>query len=454
MTIRRALTVFTVLLFIEDAGTTYAEHWLSPFGWLHFNFFFLKMPHLIRPFDHILLVCLLLANGRADGKGPRVQPMRSTLLLSVGTIVAWFALGLSRGGDLRFGCWQIYILLSGVLFAFTIAAAFRTPQHYAMLAKGLVIAAAYRAVMCWFFYFLYVRPMAIPLPEYITSHDDSVLWVVALLILGLRMMRTSSLGERFGASLLMLLLLGAIQFNTRRLAWVSLAMGLVVFFVLMPPGRTRRRSMRVLMVLAPVVTLYVAVGWGRTERIFKPLAALSSVTTTGGQEDLSTKSRDVENLGLIHTAQGNGWSIGTGWGIQYTPVSMRFALGQYFELWRYIPHNSILGLFAFMGAAGYCGYWLAFPTAMFLNARLAKLARSEAARDVGLIGAIQMVVCVNQYFGDMGTFSYKVVYIMSASFAIALRMPILSGVWPAGVKVVREAPPQQEARAPENAWQS
>jgi hypothetical protein len=46
-----------------------------------------------------------------------------------------------------------------------------------------------------------------------------------------------------------------------------------------------------------------------------------------------------------------------------------------------------------------------------------------------------MVVCVNQYFGDMGMFSYKVVYVMSTSFAIALRTPILAGAWPGGAKV-------------------
>jgi hypothetical protein len=381
--------------------------------------------------------------------------MRQTLLLSVGTTFFWFVLGLARGGNLRFGCWQVYILLSGVLFAFTIAAAFRTPQHYAMLAKGLLLAAAYRATMCWLFYFLYVRPMVIPLPEYITSHDDSVLWVVAILILGLRIMRTSRMSERIGCMLFILLLLGAIQFNTRRLAWVSLAFGLVVFFLLMPPGRARRRAMRALRVLVPIAGIYVAVGWGRPERIFKPLAALSSVSTTGGTEDPSTKSRDVENLGLIHTAQSNGWLIGTGWGHEYQPVSMKFNIGNYFELWRYIPHNSILGILAFTGAIGFCGYWLAYPTAMFLNARMAKLAKSEAARDVGLIAAINMVVCVNQYFGDMGTFSYKVVYVMSTSFAIALRMPILSGVWAeAGSRLARKAPSQQEARVQQDAWQS
>jgi hypothetical protein len=450
------LSIVTFLLFVEDSESTYARHWISPFGWLH-EFFFMKLPHRVRPFDHIAVICLLIALSGVDGKGPRVAPMRQTLLLSAGTVLTWFALGLARGGDITSACWQIYIPMSGVLFAFMIAAAFKTPRDFVMLAKVLLCAAAYRAVMCWIFYFSYVRARVIAIPEYITTHDDSVVWVVAMLILILRFYVSKSTLERIGCVLFMALLAGAIQFNTRRLAWVSLAMGLVVFFVLLPQGKSKRKATKMLLLAAPGLAIYFIVGWGRTERIFKPLQAFYTITTN---EDASTKSRNVENLGLIHTAS-SGWLAGTGWGHQYIPVSNKYDLSQYFALWRYIPHNSVLGLFAFMGALGFFGYWLAFPTAMFLNARLARLGTSALARQVGLIGAVQMVVCVNQYFGDMGIFSYKVVYVMSTSFAIALRLPILAGAWPSPVRSRAKAKLEQPATASASAnarergaWQS
>lgn len=424
------LSIVTFLLFVEDSESTYARYWVAPFGWAH-EFFFFKMPHRIRPFDHIAVVCLLLALGKPDGKGPRVQPMKKTLLLAAGTIVVWFVLGLARGGDLTSACWQTYIPLSGVLFAFMVAAVFKTPKDFAMLGKALLWAAFYRAVMCWVFYFQFVRTAAIPLPEYITTHDDSVVWVVAMLILIQRLFVTKSTRDRIGCVLFLGLLAGAVQFNTRRLAWVSLAMGLIVFYFLMPTGSAKRRMNRALLTLMPIVGLYIAVGWGRTERVFKPLQSFYTITS---QEDSSTKSRNVENLGLIHTASTSPL-MGTGWGHEYYIVSNKYDLGGWFKLWRYIPHNSVLGLFAFMGMLGFYGYWLAFPTGMFLNARVAKLGNAPLARQLGVIGAVQMVVCVNQYFGDMGMFSYKVVYVMSTSFAIALRTPILAGAWPSGARV-------------------
>jgi hypothetical protein len=420
---RWILVVSLFFLFTDDAVTLYADKWSGLFGWTHV-IFFADIPYKIRPFDHILVLCMFLEARKAGGVKTQVPQMRAALLLCAATTVVWFAFGLAHGGDFRAACWQIYLMLSGVFFAFCISAIFRTPQHYAMLAKMLLAAAAYRAVMCWSFYFAYVRPNIIPLPGHITSHDDSVLWVVAMLILILRFIETPKIVERIKITLFLLLLAGAIQFNTRRLAWVSLAMGIAVLVALLPPGKAKRRVTRWTLMAAPLLLLYVVVGWGREERIFKPLSAFASVST---QEDASTKARNVENLGLIATANASGRYMGTGWGHKYIELSSKYSIADLFELWPYVPHNSILGLLAYTGILGFCGYWLVFPTAMFFNARLAKTAQSQPAHQVALIGAAQMIVCANQFYGDMGIFSYKVTYILFGSYAIALRLPLSEG---------------------------
>ena len=456
MTLRRLLAFFTCLLFVEENDQcVYATSWISPFGWAH-NLFYFKPPYQIRPYDHLLVACLILGIRKADGRGPRVQPMKSMLLVSLATIIVWLGYGLARGGDFRFGCWQIYVPLSAVLYAFTIAAVFKTPEHYAMLAKALLVAAAYRAFMCIAYYFVCIRTGRVKVTEYLTSHDDSVLWVMAIIILFVRILRTKSQGEKFGAFAFIGVLLAAIQYNARRLAWVDLVMGLVVLFLLLPPGKAKRRVVRGLFYVVPILGTYVALGWGHTDGIFKPLAAFSSITTT---EDESTKSRNYENLGLISTSKNSGWLIGGGWGHEYTPLSMKYDLSKGFELWRYVPHNSILGILAFTGVLGYAWYMLTYPTAMFLNARVARMGNTQAVRDLGLIGAVQMIVCVNQYFGDMGFFQYKVVYVLATSYAIALRQPVLCGAWPAGrVSAPRKLevpqPAGRELPPRETTWQS
>ncbi|MGH7271899.1 MAG: hypothetical protein ACREJ3_15830, partial [Polyangiaceae bacterium] len=148
------------------------------------------------------------------------------------------------------------------------------------------------------------------------------------------------------------------------------------------------------------------------------------------EEDNSTKARNCENLSLIATARASSLAVGTGWGHKYLCLTNKYSIAAEFELWPYIPHNSILGLFAYTGILGFAGFWLAIPTAVFFNARVARLGSTRGLRDAGVIGAAQMIVCTNQLYGDMGSFSPATLYVLAVSYAIALRLPAVAGVWP------------------------
>jgi hypothetical protein len=248
---------------------------------------------------------------------------------------------------------------------------------------------------------------------------------------------------------LVLFYLGAIQFNSRRIAWVSLAMALAIFYVLMPPGRAKRSVNRGARILGPIILLYVVVGWGRANPIFLPLRSLSTVST---QEDGSTLARNAENLGLIATASYTNILVGAGWGRPYVFLTLKYDISG-FELWRYVPHNSILGVLAFTGILGFCGFWLVIPTGVFLNARTARLATAPRYRAIALVGACEMIVACNQLYGDMGLFTLVAMYTLGISYGIAMRLPLLAGTW-ANVPAPRRAPagaPRNPGRQPSQA---
>ena len=69
------------------------------------------------------------------------------------------------------------------------------------------------------------------------------------------------------------------------------------------------------------------------------------------------------------------------------------------------------------------------PTAAFFLARTARLGNDVKARTAGMIGAAQILVCANQLYGDMGIFSLITMYVLGSSFAMALRLPTVAGVW-------------------------
>lgn len=421
--VKRLVQLTLFLAFTIDKDTAYSWHITAPLAWLYS---YLLDPSVIkiRTFDIIMLGVLVAAPGRKA----YAAPTKHSLLLVLATTVLWFVYGVVMSGDSRSASWQTYRILSMVIVAFAVAATHRTSADFRGLAKWLIAAAAYRAVMCWISYFTWGRDTVGDSGAFLTSHDDTIGWVVGILILVVHIFERRSLKRTVFDGLLILFFLGAIQWNSRRLAWVSFAMGLVIAYLLFPPGKAKRRVNRVVTYVVPILILYVVVGWGRSNRIFLPLRSLSTVST---QEDASTLARNAENLGLILTANSSHFAIGTGWGHRYFPVSMKYDISSSFELWPYVPHNSILGLLAFTGALGFAGFWLAIPTSVFLNARVARLSPDVAARGVGIIGAAQLIVCVNQLYADMGLFDVKPMYVMAVSYAIALRLPVVVGVWPA-----------------------
>jgi hypothetical protein len=358
--------------------------------------------------------------------GALAQPMKNALWVMLAGTLLCFTWGLFHGGDFRHASWQTYLIFSSVLLAFTVAATFRTAADFVGLGKWLIAVALYRGLMCWISYFTWGRVTLGESGAYLTNHDDTIAWVVAIMALVVNAMDRRSASITLRNLALILFFVGAIQFNSRRLAWLSLAMGLGAMYFIIPPGKAKRRVNRALRIVAPLGLLYVVVGWGRASPIFLPLRSLASVST---KEDASTLARNAENLGLIATANSWGLGLGSGWGKPYICLTTKYDISGVFELWQYVPHNSILALLAFTGVVGSAVFWTTVATSVFLNVRIARLSGDPVARSVALIGAAQVVVCGNQLYGDMGIFFFKPMYFLAISYAIALRLPRVAGVW-------------------------
>lgn len=423
---RRFLNVLLFLVLVNEGtdNCIYGKHMFAPFHWVHTVLF--DPIFAVRPLDAILVFVLAYASLRGKKHAGMVSPMRRALFIAVGAVVLALVYGLARGGDARAAGWQSYLMFTTVLATFTFAAVNTTAEHYVAILRMEVVASVYRAAMGMIFYAFYVRNGTVfPNPGYVTSHEDSVLWTISIGFLLVQTVQTPSAKVRWLAGVIVPFLLIAVQLNNRRLAWISLGGELLALYVMIPPSVVKRRVKRAAAILVPVLALYAAVGWGKTEGIFRPLQAFQSVSSA---EDNSTKARIVENLGLIATANQSSWLMGTGWGHKYVEISDRYQIYM-FELWPYVPHNGVLGLLAYTGLVGFFGYWMTLPIAVFLHARTAKSAARPIDRMIGLVGVMQIVACANQWYGDMGYFQVESMYVLATCFAAALRIPIRSGVW-------------------------
>lgn len=431
---RRFVQILLFLIWVDDADAMYAEYIWAPFRWVENT---LIKPLNARPIDGLMLLVLVYAVAKSAFKVATVRPMKRTIFGAIGVTLLAGLYGLSTGGNLRAAGWQMYLPFSTILVAFAIAATHQTAEHFVGLLKAFVAAGIVHAVLGIVFHLLYIRPGRIfPYPEYDTTHYDTVIWTASVGLLVLLSLRFPSPRNRLLAAVVVPLLLVAIQFNRRRLAYVTLIADLLALYFVLPASRVKRTVQRVALGLLPVVLLYVVIGWGRPEGIFRPLRSFQTVSV---EEDSSTKARDMENLGLIATATKYGWVMGSGWGQRYVEVSSRYNIYG-FELWPYVPHNSVLGLFAYTGYVGFTGFWMIFPMSAFFLARAARQAKRPIDQYMSTVGLMQLVSCANVWYGDMGSFSIVTMYTLSTSLAMALRLPIASGVWSNGGAVRRAAP--------------
>src|SRR5262249_13426108 len=157
---------------------------------------------------------------------------------------------------------------------------------------------------------------------YMTNHDDSLLFVTAIVIIGSWALLRQGRRARFVAIFVSLYLSNAIVLNNRRIAWLELVMAMVAIYVLIGAGPLRQRINRWLIAAVPFLLVYIVVGWGREGALFQPIQALSS---TGSNYDASSLARQEENRNILYTMSVTGNPLlGTGWGVPYQKLTNRY----------------------------------------------------------------------------------------------------------------------------------
>ena len=417
---RIAFILVWLALVPEVEGAIFAGKWETPLTWVGTAIF---EPSVIKITLWDLAVILTLAWALLEKKAlqGRVRAVITSMTVSLAAIgVAW-AWGVAHGGDVRQTMWQLHTFVMMFVVAHLLIATCRSYAHFRALGRVIVAAALYRAGVLLYFYETVVKSWS-ERPQTLTTHADSALFVCAILVLGawaLEKRSVRAIAWALGASIPIGL---AIYYNNRRLAWLSLLVGVVVAYILLPKSRTKRQLNRLMLAITPVLALYVWIGWGRTSGIFKPVASIA--TMMGKTEDASSATRDIENYNLLQTLKSSPL-FGLGFGHEYHEISVAYSIKDEFSQYRFIPHNSVLGLLAFAGLLGFAGIWQVFVVCTYFLAREHRLSDLPVARAAALAAIVGFVVVVLQMWGDMGLVTLPVEVLAATCMAAAARLPVL-----------------------------
>jgi hypothetical protein len=450
--------MFFALVFENPSEQPAAGQWASPFapvGRLMLAHF--KMSLGFGPvggMDLMLMAAIAAFYLQRRATPNRIGTPRLMVTLAhvtYATIAFTFVLGKLRGGQMNFAMWQMDRVMYLPTVFLLCQAAFTGAKDYLAVGKVALAAALIRSAQA-----MYVRAVVPATTEpisgesslpYATTHNDSMLFAVGtVIVVSLLIQRAGKKANRL-ALWAIPILMGGMLANHRRMVWVEIVLVFFTLYLISEPNVIKRKLNRLLLLSTPLVLGYIAVGWGSSGGIFKPVNVLRSAVDSSA--DTSTAWRDLENFNLIFTLRNfplTGVGYGNGfWEMWPMPVVD-------YELERYIPHNSILGLYCYGGYVGYLGITSLWVGGIYLALRSYHQCKEPTQKAAALACFGAILVYYLQCFGDMGLGSWTGVYLVGPAIAVACKLAVVSGAWevdsvrrPASAPVDASAGAQKEA---------
>lgn len=276
-------------------------------------------------------------------------------MLSV-CLVGWLGYGLISGGSVTVALWELRGLAYFCLLAFLGPQTIATDRDVRLLVWVAIAGVVAKAVQgVW----TYTVTLGGDLSKVIsiTGHEDAVFigWMLVLLVALLAY--RSSVAQRTVLLIASPVMLFTFIATDRRAAYVALALGLIVFGVLLATDASRRHLLFQVGVPALVALLLVLViGWNSPGPIGKPARAIKSIEEPDTTEDVqSNYYRRAEEANLIVTIR-SAPILGLGFGRAFQASGQLSKID--FSLADYIPHNEIMWLWAKMGTIGFAVFWM------------------------------------------------------------------------------------------------
>lgn len=357
--------------------------------------------------------------GRVRSPAPLVKCGTITLVSTVGL----FALGVARAGDFRNSLWQVHVLLFVPVLFLLFEAALRGVEDARPLGRLVLAAAVFRAGVV----LLIAYGLDTPIRNAATSHSDSVLFTVACAIVISRAFEEPTRRNLGRCALFLPVLFLAMVENNRRLVWVELAGVLIIIFYMSRWSALKRAIARAVVLSAPLILLYVAAGWNSSAPAFAPVRILSSMLDA--KPDASTVMRDIENYNLLKTLR-SAPLLGIGWGHPYLEFIRAIDISNIFPQYRYLPHNGVLGLWAFNGVIGFFLLFLLPVVGIYFAARAHRHARRPEERVLAVCVVCTLATHLLQCFGDIGIASWTSVFLVGPALALAGKLAVTTGAWP------------------------
>jgi O-Antigen ligase len=433
------LTITFLSLALDATGDGPWDSPLAPLGKLLFINLNKTIPidALSVPSVVLVLLFLLVVHFHRHLSGSRVDtiaavPAARVLIQALGisflAVLGLCVWGLQSGGDMQMAKIQVQTFVLVLLVTYLCSHTLRGVRDFKVLG-GLIIAAACLKSLYVFWVVSHVPPGPDAIDGKLlvaATHGDSLTFACAAVLLVVKFAEEPVRRNAVLCVILLPLLAAAMSVNNRRLVYVELAAALIVYALISRRSLVKRIAVHVVLASLPLLAAYVAIGWNSNAKIFAPVKVFRSVSDS--DVDASTLYRDLENFNLLQTMKVNSL-LGTGFGHPFAEV-VTLPNISFFKEYRYMPHNSILGLWAFCGAFGFSGLMFAIVVGLYLAARSYSHARSADERIAAFMAFAMITIFLVHCWGDIGFSERKTMFLVGPALAIAGQLAVATSGWP------------------------
>lgn len=339
-----------------------------------------------------------------------------------------------RGGDFKQSLWQMRQLFwfptVTALFSYCI----RDARDFHRAVNLIILASCIKIAIAMRFYFAVARPAGYE-PQTLTSHYDSIIFVVSVVALAIRLLHEVTWKNGLLLATVGGYILLGIVLNNRRLAFVNLLVSLFIVFIIFR-GPIKKQVIRFGVLMLPFLAVYVMVGQHRGGTIFKPARLIMSVVS---QKDRSSDTRDIENFNLLVTLKQQKL-LGNGWGHEYIEFVRADDISKLFAQYRYIAHNSVLWMWTIGGLVGFTLLWMPICLGIFFARRAYFFARTVSDRSAAAIALTMLVTYMMQAWGDLGTQGLTSSLAATLALAASAKLAVSVGAFPARMRIVGRRP--------------
>ncbi len=369
------------------------------------------------------------------GRVPTPQPLIRLAHLALVTAGFTWLSGMVRGGDFGMSLWQVNTVLYVPIVFLLFQTSVRGPKDLAAFGKVVLIAATYKALL-GAYVIRAIKPDGATGDEklaFATSHQDSVLFAVAFVILIALLIERAGRRAKWLAALIGPILVLGMMANNRRLVWVQIGLVFLTVYFVTRENAFKRMLRRALTAAAPLAAIYVAAGWNNLySRVFKPVRIIRSVVDA--KSDGSSLWRELENFNIIMTFRSNPL-FGVGYGHPYLEIVQLPAVDYTLERW--VPHNSLLGLWCYAGLLGFTGITLLWAAGVYFAMRAYYSSKDATQRAAALTCFGSVLVYMMQAWGDLGLSAWAGVFCVGGSLAVAGKLAVANDQWGAAKKQSR-----------------